>query len=187
MVDQKTVLKKKRNKGKVEPRARDWIPFYVRYVHNFSRACLHLHVIHSILFFHLILFHFSLSSPSVIPASPSPFSWMVKRGFLSLAMNVDYAIVSHSAHSANHQYTYYDCVYTQYIDRFEWGSILCSSVSWHNAENSLSLSVSSVLAVFFCAKAKSMPKKMNQTEAQTQDTVVCVCECLLMLGHYWCR
>lgn len=118
----KTAVEKKRNKG--ERREQENESHFMCDTCTFSPGP-DLHVIHSILFFHLILFYFSLSSPSVI----------FLRFFSMFGVFVvgDERRFCHrpSAHWANHQYTHYECVCTLYIDRFDWGSILCSSVSWH--------------------------------------------------------
>lgn len=173
----KTAVEKKRNK-----REGEWIPFYVRYVHIF--ACPDLHVIHSILFFHLILFYFSLSSPSVIP-SPFFLFWGFVVG--------DERRFCHrpSAHSANHQYTHYKYVYAISIDSIE---VQFYAAQFHDTNRkfchihsfALSLSlclIESVLAMFFCAKSNPCRKKFKQKYRQD----MLVCKCALMPGHYWCR
>lgn len=164
----KTAVEKKRNK-----REGEWIPFYVRYVHIFS--CPDLHVIHSILFFHLILFYFSLSSPSVIP-SPFFLFWGFVVG--------DERRFCHrpSAHSANHQYTHYKYVYAISIDSIE---VQFYAAQFHDTNrkfchiHSFAFSVSSDL-YWPCSFVQS--QILAEKNSNRSIDRICLC-----VSVHWCR
>lgn len=182
--------KKKKSSSGSSRRMR--IPFYVWYVHIHSHPALSLdlYVIHSILFFHLILFYFSLSSPSVMLSSSSFLTffvckWNENGGFFVVGDERRFKPSSVSPFSQPSIHILWIYTHSISIDSIEVQFYAALSFTTQPRKIFaifflllILYLVSGLLALFFCTKSNQyQPTKKKRKSNRTTDRM-CLCVCI---------